>query len=79
MLDFCYSLCRRYIQLHQHRLELLRQGSHSLLPLGAGEVFELHALEAHLATETILLCRQLAEKAVEQQSEGPEGAGAAAR
>lgn len=56
---------RRYIQLYKRKLELLRQGSYNLLPLGSEEVERLRQLEAAMPVDTILVCRGMAEYAID--------------
>lgn len=53
------------MRVYRRKLELLRQGSYSLSPLGRDDVATLARLEAVLPTETILLCRNIAEHAVD--------------
>lgn len=64
----CVLGCRRYIQLYKHKLDLLRQGSSSLLPLSPDELRELQLLELHMGVPGIMLSRQLAELAAERES-----------
>jgi hypothetical protein len=70
---------RRYIQLYRRKLELLRQGSYNLSPLSRDEVASLQHLEAALPVDTILLCRNMAETAVDGAAGGWEGGGGGGR